>query len=58
MTINERLISAGLLNQWDRAVFARDLAQMIAVLQQVELTAAEAASVAASVLEDPTKYGF
>ncbi len=58
MTTNERLGTAGLFDEWDRAAFARDRDGMIEVLQKVELTETEAASVADSVLQNPAKYGF
>jgi hypothetical protein len=58
MTINERLFTAGLFKEWDRAARERNLPRMVEVLRQVELTAAEATAVTESVLQDPQKYGF
>jgi flagellar biosynthesis regulator FlbT len=38
MTVNERLFAAGLLAQWDAAVFRRERKVLIELLNRVELT--------------------
>ena len=58
MTVNERLVVAGLLQRWDQSVKARDRDAMIAILQSVDLPETESARIADSVLANPTKYGF
>ena len=58
MTVNERLVVAGLLQQWDKSVKARDRDEMIAILKRVDLPETESARIADSVLANPTKYGF
>jgi hypothetical protein len=56
MTLNERLVAAGLVERWDAAVRRRDRAAMIAVLKEAGL--AEPAPTADAVLADPRRYGF
>ena len=54
MTVNERLGTAGLFEEWDAAVLARDRARMIAVLEKVDV----GPGTADAVLANPAKYGF
>ena len=56
MTLNERLVMAGMMDQWNAAARARDRAGMLKVLEQVEI--AEPAPIVDAVLADPRKYGF
>jgi hypothetical protein len=56
MTVNERLITAGIMDQWDDAVRRRDRGRMIELLKQVEVPSAD--WTADTVLADPQKYGF
>ena len=58
MTVNERLFTAGLIDEWDKAVLKRDRAGMIEVLMATELTSKQAAETADATLADPEKYGF
>ena len=58
MTTNERLVAAGLLEQWDEAVRARHRGQRIALLEQVEIAGAGAIEIADAVLASPARYGF
>jgi hypothetical protein len=58
MTVNERLVTAGLIAAWDEAVAKRDRAGMIAVLMATELSAKQAAETTDAVLANPAKYGF
>jgi hypothetical protein len=58
MTTNERLYSKGLLAQFDAAARRRDLAAMIDLLRQVEISDPDAKSIAAAILNDPNKFGF
>ena len=46
MTTNERLFSAGLLNQFDRAERQRNRAEMIVLLARVGFSTQEAESIA------------
>ena len=57
MTVNERLVEAGLLDRWDTAARARDRAVMVAVLREVDMGEL-AESTADAVLADPAFYGF
>ena len=56
MTVNERLVVSGLLNEFDDAARARDRARMIALLSQVEVT--DPAQSADTILRNPGKYGY
>ena len=58
MTVNERLVIAGKIACWDRAVARRDRARMIEILMETELTAEQAASTTDSLLANPAKYGY
>jgi hypothetical protein len=56
MTVNERLVSAGLIELWDAAVARRDRAELIRILQQIDV--ADPAATVDPVLADPARYGF
>jgi hypothetical protein len=56
MTGNERLFSAGLLDQFDDAVRAGDKAQIMALLGRVGLRD-QAEQIAEAALAHPTRYG-
>lgn len=56
MTINERLFHVGILNKWKAAVRRRDRQEMIALLEQVEVT--DPQLTVDTVLTDPQAYGF
>jgi len=58
MTVNERLVMAGLIAAWDAAVGRRDRTGMIAVLMATELSEKQAVETTDAVLADPQKYGF
>jgi len=58
MTVNERLAVAGLSEAFDKAIMARDRARAIALLLQVELSAAQAASTTDTIFADPSRYGY
>ena len=53
MTVNERLVEAGLMPQFEAALRARDRQRIIVVLKQVELAEADAAFTADTVLGKP-----
>jgi hypothetical protein len=55
MTVNERLFTAGLLEEWDAATSARDRGHLVAILRQVHVSDPDR-SVDAH-LARPTKYG-
>jgi hypothetical protein len=58
MTVNERLVTAGLFGQFDTAIAARDRHLAIEVLKQVAMSADSAAATVDAVLADPSHYGF
>ena len=58
MTVNERLFSAGTLDQFDAAARRRDRITMIALLRSVALTEIEAAKTTDMILADPAFYGL
>ncbi|TLZ51645.1 MAG: hypothetical protein E6K21_01770 [Gammaproteobacteria bacterium] len=58
MTANERLYSRGLLPEFDAAARRRDLPAMVHLLRKVEISEADANSIAAAVLANPSKYGL
>ena len=58
MTVNERLVLARLIEEWDRAVNARNRDAMIEILEKVELPNAESARISDTILANPAKYGF
>jgi hypothetical protein len=57
MTVNERLVVAGLIEQWDAAVRQRDRDGMIETLKQVDI-GSDADKIADAVLKNPALYGF
>lgn len=58
MTVNERLVTCGVMDKWDDAVRRRSRREMIEVLRSVALTEHEAVQTTDAVLRDPRKYGF
>lgn len=58
MTVNERLIAAGLLSAFDTAARSRDKSNMIDILLQVQLSADQAEETVNAILNDPAKYGL
>jgi hypothetical protein len=58
MTVNERLVLCGAIDQWDDAVRRRDRERMVAVLGSVAMTPEQAAQTADAVLANPQRYGF
>ena len=58
MTTNERLYTRGLLPEFDAAARRRDLPAMVRLLCQVEISEADANSIAAAVLANPSKFGL
>jgi len=58
MTVNERLFSCGLFDDWDIAVKNRDKNEMIKILIKTELTQEQALETTTTILENPKKYGF
>ena len=58
MTVNERLVVAGLMQAFDKAVMARDRSAAIAVLRQVELSDEQAASTTDTIFASPSRYGY
>ncbi|MBX9647618.1 MAG: hypothetical protein K2X57_11245 [Xanthobacteraceae bacterium] len=58
MTVNERLVIAGLIAAWDEAVISGDRVRMIEILMSTELSDKQAAETTDAVLASPEKYGF
>jgi hypothetical protein len=58
MTINERLYTLGLLDQFDAAARRRDRQLMIELLTKAGLSDADSVGCADAVLKSPGKYGF
>lgn len=58
MTVNERLFTLGLMEDFDAAVAVRDREAMIATLQRAELTRAQAEWTTDRLLLTPEFYGF
>lgn len=58
MTVNERLIAAGLLWQFDAAIDTGDRQGAVELLLQVAMSKSGAAATVEAVLANPTTYGF
>jgi hypothetical protein len=58
MTVNERLVVAGLIEQFDAAINVGDRQRAIDTLGQVAMSEANAAGTVDAVLADPSKYGY
>jgi hypothetical protein len=58
MTANERMYAAGLLDQFDNAAKSRNRDAMIRILMQVNIPAADAASIANKILAAANQYGY
>lgn len=56
MTVNERLVEAGLLEAFDVAAKARNREAMLRLLAEVDV--AHPASTADPILNDPKRYGY
>jgi hypothetical protein len=55
MTVNERLFAAGLLDEFDRAVRAGDVAALERILRKVQLSDENVAAVIKKVLPSPSR---
>ena len=58
MTVNERLFTLGLLDEFDALVRRRKRDEMVALLKRAELSDVDAASCADAVLADPKRFGY
>jgi hypothetical protein len=58
MTINERLVVSGLIDEFDAAARRRDRDATMAILRKVALTEKGAAHTADAILTDPSYYGY
>jgi hypothetical protein len=54
MTVNERLLKAHLMDEFELAAGAKDRARMIDILARVDVSA----QTADAILADPRKYGL
>ncbi len=57
MTVNERLLNAGLLKEWDKAAQSRNRERMVEILGKVAL-ADRAEVIVSTILANPAFYGF
>jgi hypothetical protein len=58
MTVNERLLEAGLLDDWDKASHAKIASAMMDILIRVSITPDEAKKIVATVLANPQLYSL
>ena len=58
MTVNERLFTLGLLDEFDSLVRRGEREAMVALLTRVELSDSDAVACADWVLSDPKRYGY
>jgi hypothetical protein len=58
MTVNERLSHFDLFASFDHAVKSQDLAALVQVLVQAQLSQEQAEYTARTVLANPERYGF
>jgi hypothetical protein len=58
MTLNERLHSAGLLDEFDSAARRRDRDALVALLSRIDLPRKSAEESVEALLGDPAKYGY
>ncbi len=58
MTLNERLFTAGLLEQFDDAARNADRARMLGLLLKVGLSEPEAQRSVDAILSSPARYGL
>jgi hypothetical protein len=56
MTINERLVEAGLLDAFDVAARNRDRSAMLRLLTEVDVS--DPSQTIEPILNDPAKYGY
>ena len=57
MTVNERLVAAGLISDWDNAVQSRNRQRMVELLGKVDLSL-QAEKISDAILAHPQFYGF
>lgn len=58
MTVNERLFHAGLIARFDATVLAKENAEAISILQQIELSREQATETVTAIFENPGIYGY
>lgn len=58
MIVNERLFHAGLMDQFDAAILAKNKEEAISILQQTELPIEAATETVTLILKNPGKYGY
>jgi hypothetical protein len=58
ITVNERLFSLGLLDEFDSLVRGRKRDELVALLKRAELSDVDATSCADAVLADPKRFGY
>ena len=58
MTVNERLFEAGLFDEWDNAVGEKDALKLADILVRVSISPDEAKQTAATIHDNPKRYGY
>ncbi len=58
MTVNECLVTAGLLDEFDAAIDSDDRRRAIQLLERVAMSRDSATSTVDTVVADPAKYGY
>ena len=58
MTVNERLFTLGLVDEFDAAARLRKRDEMVALLKRAELSDLDAASCTDAILADPRRFGY
>lgn len=58
MTVNERLYSFGLMDQFDSAIQRRDEDKAISILMETELNDQSAKETVEAIMKSPGKYGY
>ena len=58
MTLNERLFTSGLMEEYGQAARDRDRDRMIAILERLALSNEQAAWSVDTILSNPSRYGY
>jgi hypothetical protein len=58
MTVNERLVHFGLMEELDAAVRTRQISSIIEVLLRAQLSEMQAHQTAKAIVATPKRYGF
>lgn len=58
MTINERLVMSGLMDEYEQAASIRDAERMVSILVRTHLPKAAAEATVKAILANPGFYGY